>query len=198
MLLWAALRFSVLVTTNMMAQAVPDGGLILPGVGIAGLKLGSAPFAFEAVFSKRPGNSNSAPSGTVGEGCPDKVYYWNDLEVHPSKVDAYFKGDEVSPLSVFGPRFSLSNGLMTGETEQRVERAYPHGRNSVLLYSASKVNGGRDVHYWVDKEAGIAFELDWWQNKKQRFVGNIDIFPRGSDYHPEGCTSPPQQWEKLN
>jgi hypothetical protein len=187
----------VLASMSAIAQADPNAGLILPGVSVMGLKLGGAPSAFQAVFSKRSGSANSAQSGTVGEGCPDTVYYWNDLEVDTSKVDAYFKNGEVSQISAYGPKFSLSNGLRTGSAEQSVERAYPRGLMHVLLYSGGKVNGGRDVHYWVDKEAGIAFELDWWQSKKQRFVGSIDIFPKGSGFRPDGCISTPQEWKQL-
>lgn len=196
MLLCFVLGGYALAGSNLMAQAGPDVGLILPGISVAGLKLGSTPAAFQAVFSQRPGHTNSV-YGSDGEGCPDELYYWSDLEFNLSKVDAYFKNGEVSQLSVLGPKFSLANGLKTGATEEQVKQAYPKGRMYVLLHSGSKVNGGRDLHYWVDKGAGVAFKLTWWGSKKKRTVSGIDIFPKGSDFRPEGCISPPQQWDKL-
>lgn len=194
---WLALGICVPSGWGATAQTDPTAGLIVPGTSIARLKLGSNPSAFQTVFSKRSGSANSAEIGTVGEGCPDKVYYWNDLKVNTSKIDAYFRNGQITQISAFGPSFFLSNGLRTGSTEQSVEHAYPKGRMYVLMHSASKVNGVRDLHYWVDKGAGIAFELDWSQNKKQRFVGSIDIFTKEVDFRPEGCISPPQRWQTL-
>ena len=162
---------------DAIAQTEPIAGLILPKIGVAGVKLGSDPSAFEAVFPQRPGHTNSAQTGTFGEGCPDELYYWSDLDVNTSKIDAYSKHGEISQLSVFGPRFSLSNGLKTGATEQTVVRAYPNGNMYVLLYSSNKVNGGRDLHYWVEEGAGIAFELAWWQSKKTKVRRQHRHFP---------------------
>ena len=56
---------------------------------------------------------------------------------------------------------------------------------------------GRDLIYWVDKNAGIAFELYCNERKKQRLVRSIDVFEKGADYQPEGCVSPPQLWREL-
>lgn len=187
-----------LLTWCAIVQAESKANVILPGLSVANVKLGSDPSVFQSAFSQRPGHVNSSQTGTFGEGCPDRIYYWSDLSRHTSIATAYLKGGMISQISVLGPAFSLPNGLKTGATEEQVKRAYPNGQMYVLLHSAGKVNGGKDVHYWVYQEAGIAFELDWWQIKKLRNVGEIDIFPKGSDYRPEGCISAPQQWKKLS
>ncbi len=186
-----------LAVWNATAQTEPNWSLILPGMSVAGVELGSSASSFQAVFSHHPGRAGAQVGRSGGAACPDAVYYWSDLARDPSVVTAYVKDGGISQLSVLGPTFSLPNGLKTGTTEEQVERAYPKGQMYALLQSGSKVNGGRDLHYWVDKRAGVAFKLAWWQSKKLRSVSGIDIFPKGSYYRAEGCISTPQQWEKL-
>lgn len=188
----------VLTIRGVTAQTEPKADLIiLPGTSVAGVKLGSDPSTFQSAFSQQAGHVNSSQTGTFGEGCPDRIYYWSDLGRDTSVATAYLKDGAISQLSVQGPVFSLPNGLKTGATEEQVKQAYPNGQMYVLVNSGSKVNGGRDLHYWVDKGAGIAFRLAWWQSKKLRNVSGIDIFLRGSDYRPEGCISMPHEWEKV-
>ena len=187
----------VLAGWSARAQTGPRTGLILPGTSVAGVKLGDDASRFEAVFPKRPESDDHSLSGAVGEQCPTEIYYWSDLALDTSVVTAYLKNGEISQFSAQGPMFSLPNGLKTGVTEEQVKQAYPNGQMYVLLNSASKVNGGRDLDYWIDKRAGVAFKLAWWQRKKQRSVSEIDIFAKESAYRPEGCISPPQQWRQL-
>jgi hypothetical protein len=182
---------------NAWAQTGQRTGLILPGTSVAGVKLGDDASRFEAVFPKRPASEDHSLSGAVGDQCPTEIYYWSDLALDTSVVTAYLKNGDISQLSVQGPMFSLQNGLKAGATEEQVKQAYPNGQMYVLLYSGSKVNGGRDLHYWVDKRAGVAFKLAWWQSRKRRSVSGIDIFPKESAYRPEGCISPPQQWQQT-
>lgn len=179
------------------AQTGPRAGLILPGQSVAGVKLGDDAAHFEKVFPKRPTSDDHSPSGAVGEGCPTEIYYWSDLALNTTVVTAYLNNGEISQISTQGPVFSLPNGLKTGATEEQVKQADPKGQGYVLSGSASRLNGGRNLVYWVDKRAGVAFKLTWWPSKKERTVSGIDIFPKGSDFRPEGCISPPQQWVKL-
>lgn len=180
-----------------MAQTGPKAGLILPGQSVAGVKLGDDAAHFEQVFPKRSTSDDHSASGAVGQGCPTEIYYWSDLALDTSVVTAYLNNGEISLISSQGPVFSLSNGLKTGATEEQVKQAYPKGQGYVLSGSASRLNGGRNLVYWVDDGAGVAFKLAWWPSKKERAVSGIDVFPKGSDFRPEGCISPPQQWEKL-
>ena len=186
-----------LVGRKAPAQNGPETNLILPGMSVAGVELGSSPSSFQTVFSQHPGLAGGQVGRSGGAPCPDAVYYWSDLARDPSVVTAYVEDSGISQLSVVGPRFSLPNGLKTGATEEQVKRAYPKGQEYVLLGSASKLNGGRNLLYWIDRGAGVAFKLAWWQSKKLRSVSGIDIFPKGSNYRPDGCISLPQQWQEL-
>lgn len=197
MSLCLTLGVCVLAGWSAVAQTEPKTELILPGTSVAGVKLGDDVSRFEAVFPKRPASEDHSRTGAVAEQCPTEIYYWSDLALDTSVVTAYLKDGRISQLSTQGPKFSLPNGLKTGASEILVKQAYPKGQGYVLMGSASRLNGGRNLVYWVDKRAGVAFKLAWWQSKKQRSISGIDIFPKGSDYRPEGCISPPQRWDKL-
>jgi len=186
-----------LAVWNVSAQTGPKKGLILPGHSVAGVRLGDDAAHFEEVFPKRSTSNDHSSSGSIGQGCPTEIYYWSDLAPDTSVVTAYLNNGEISQISTQGPLFSLSNDLRTGATEAQVKQRYPKGVRYILSGSASQLNGGRDLVYWVDKGAGVAFELAWWPSKKKRAVSRIDIFPKGSEFRPEGCISPPQQWQKL-
>jgi hypothetical protein len=177
---------------STLGQSPPASGLILPGSSVAGVKLGSHFADFEAVFPKHPPFDEDMPDSQ----CAGRIYHWLDLDQRANGVYAYLKNDQIYQLSVQTPRFTLSNGIGMEASERRVKRAYPRGRMYVLLGSGSAANGGRDLIYWVDQPAGVAFEFDWDRRKHRRSLAGIDVFRKGSRYFPDGCISPPQQWRE--
>jgi hypothetical protein len=184
----------LLGTCSADSRTRPRSGLIRPGEGIPGVQLGSHFSSFEAVFPKHPGLDEDLPDTLCGAG---RVYHWLDIEKHANGVYAFLKNDEIYQLSVQTPRFALPNGLTIDASEKKVKAAYPNGRGHVLLGSGAAYVGGRDLVYWVDKKKGIAFELYWDGEKKQRLVRAIDIFRKGGLYFPQGCVTPPQEWREL-
>jgi len=180
-----------------MAQTAPKSDLILPGASVAEVELDGSPMSFQTVFSRCPGRAGAQIGRSGGTACPDAIYYWSDLARDPGVVTAYLNDGVISQISTQGPVFSLPNGLRTGATEEQVKRAYPKGQGYVLSGSAGHLNGGRNLVCWADEGAGVAFKFTWWPSKKESTLSGIDIFPKGSDFRPEGCISPPQQWEKL-
>lgn len=177
----------------LQVAAQPKENEIVPGESVAGVRLGAHFSSFEKVFPKHPGTDTDYPDN----GCGERVYQWVDIDRNASGVFVYLREGKINQLSVQTPRFALPNGMTLETTEEKVKQTFPKGHGHVLLGSGSKVVGGRDLVYWVDKEAGIALELYWNQQKRKRLVRGIDIFPKGADYRPEGCISPPQQWKEL-
>ncbi len=121
--------------------------------------------------------------------CGVSGYHWVDVERGSTGVYAYTKGREITQFSVQTPRFSMQNGIRMDSSESDVKHAFPHGISYVLLHSGGAVVGGRDLVYWVDKQAGVALELYWNSKKSQRLVGGIEVFEKGTKYLPEGCIS---------
>jgi len=193
MLLCFAFSIYTLMAWNAIAQSPPKDGLILPGESIAGVKLGSPFSSFEAVFPQHPHADEDMPDSQCGAG---RIYHWVDIDHDATGIYAYFKNGNIYQLSVHTPRLALANGIKVEASEERAKSTYPKGRGYVLLHSGSATVGGRDLVYWVDKDTGVAFELYWNRHKKQRLISGIDIFPKGSDYRPESCISPPQQWQE--
>jgi len=165
--------------------------VIVAGDSVAGVKLGSLLTDFKAAFPK-------ADEILVDDMCHISSYQWVDIDLGATGVYAYVKNDKIYQLSVRTPRFVLSSGVKLQVSEKQVRRLYPTGRSYILRYSGSAVNGGRDLHYWVDKLSGIAFELYWDKRDKQWRVSSIDVFPVSTEYQPEGCVSPPREWIETN
>jgi len=173
-------------------QSAPHG-VIIPGESVAGLKLGAPLVEFKAVFPKDP----TLPDDVLGDPCDNRIYQWVDVPDGATGVYAYLKGDKIFQLSVQTPRFSLSNGIKYGDSDDRVKRLYRNGREYVLLNSRSLSLGPRDLHYWVDQGGGIAFGFYWNQERKQRMLMSIDVFGKGTTFQPDSCVSPPRGWELL-
>ncbi len=148
------------------------------------------------MFPNHPGIDEDA-TDNVQDGCPGRSYHWLDIDRNANGVYAYFKNGKLYQLSVHTPRFALANGVHIDSRTEEVKQAYPGGREYMLLGSGSAVVGGKDLIYWVDMADGIAFEFYWNGRKHERLVSGIDIFPKGSDYLPSGCISPPQKWQQL-
>jgi hypothetical protein len=182
----------LLPTTEGHGRA-PAAGVILPGKGISGVELGAPLASFEKIFPMRPNIDQELPVNS----CGISGYHWVDVDRGATGVYAYTKDGEITQLSVQTPRFSMQNGIKMDSPENDVKHAYPHGKSYVLLHSGGTVVGGRDLVYWVDKQAGVAFELYWNTKRSQRLVGGIEVFKKGTEYLPEGCISIPQQWEQI-
>src|SRR6266566_7056513 len=72
-------------------------------------------------------------------------------------------------------------------------------RKTVFSHAPNKrpSERGRNFSLLDRQRNGVAFKLAWLQSKKQVSVSGIDIFCRHSDYRPDGCVSPPEQWGEV-
>lgn len=168
-------------------------GQILPGEGVAGVKLGVTFDRFSKVFHPQPQYDEDFP----GNACWNRSYHWVDTKAEATGVYSYFKAGKLAQISVQTPRFSLASGLKVGATVTQVVKAYPQGHWFILLHSGGTDVGGKDLVYWVARDSGIAFSFYWDRRQLKRLVLGIDIFRKNTEYRPEGCISPPQQWEPL-
>src|SRR2546425_12355076 len=70
-------------------------------------------------------------------------------------------------------------------------------RNSKPISCGGEEVGGRDLIYWVSQEKGIAFELYYNRKVGHRLIYKVIVFEAGSQFFPEGCIVPPQEWHEL-
>lgn len=51
-----------------------------------------------------------------------------------------------------------------------------------------------DFIYWVSREKGIAFQLAYGRGTHRRFIYAVIVFEPNTEFLPEGCIVPPQEW----
>lgn len=189
------IRYLVLVVLCglLVQRSSGQQGQILPGDGVAGVRLGDTLDQFFNVFRPQPQYDEDFP----GNACWNRSYHWVDLKNEATGVYSYFKAGQLTLISVQTRRFSLPSGLKVGATITQVVKAYPQGHWFILLHSGGADVGGKDLVYWVARDSGIAFSFYWDRRQQKRLVLGIDIFQKSTEYRPEGCISTPQQWSPL-
>lgn len=83
-----------------------------------------------------------------------------------------------------------ADGITENSTPKEVRHHHPQLASFVSPNSGAKVNGGRDLIYWIDRVSGIAFEFSYSAELKSHFVSKVIVFAPNSDFQPEGCGSP--------
>ena len=193
-------RHALPVTTFSEArrsdEKVVGLGSIRPGLGVGRLKLGDSRERFLEVFGHK--REDEDYTYTFGEPCALEDLHWLDMgpPVRPG-VFAYLREGRIFQIWAATPRFRTPEGITEDTFPQEVKRRYPHVLSYALLGSGAHYLGGRDLIYWVDRQKGIAFEFYYSRKKKQRLVYGTIIFQQGSDFLPEGCVQPPQEWRQL-
>lgn len=130
---------------------------------------------------------------------PDEVYsherpcnytemHWIDVENDSTGVFAYLSADVVYEITAVSKRFKVK-GIQSsyGATLDRVRTEMPQGRLMRLTNSNSKVNGGKDVYFWVVRNKGIAFGLYYHSQQKSRMVESVTVFTPMGTFRPDGC-----------
>jgi hypothetical protein len=165
--------------------------LISPGLGIGLLRLGDTPErAIEMLGKPTDDDLNEAP-------CAPRTVHWYDFANELNGVFAYIKKGRIFQFKVETPIYVTPEGLASNSSPLYVRRFYPRAKCYQLKGSGSKVNGGRDLIYWVEKQKGIAFELRYSYKLRKRLVSYVFVFESNTDFQPEGCVSAPQEWHQL-
>lgn len=165
--------------------------LIRPGHSIGELRIGdTSERALQLLGKPTDDDLYEAP-------CAPRRIHWYDFTNSKNGVFVYLKDARIFQLKVESPMYASSEGITSDSLLKDVRRYYPQSRAYQLKGSGSKVNGGRDLIYWVDNEKGIAFELRYSYKTRKRLVSYIFVYEPGSNFQPEGCVSAPQQWHEL-
>lgn len=176
--------------------AIPGSTTIVPGKSVGPLTLGGTREAALALFDK-PNEEYIFDENSLGP-CRYTELHWNDLD-HEDRwgIFIYAKDNQIYQITADTPRYATVNGITSDSSPEDVRRSFPASKAYVLLHSASKVVGGKDLVYWVDQASGIA--LNFYYNRKlnQRRVASIIVFDPSIKFLPKGCISPPQEWRKL-
>ena len=123
--------------------------------------------------------------------------HWYDFEQSSNGIFAYLKDGRIFQIEAGTLRYATADGITADGSPQDVRTHHPQLQAYALLHSGAKVNGGRDLIYWVDRQKGIAFEFYYDRRVDGRRVASIIVFTPGTEFLPKGCVAPPREWREL-
>jgi hypothetical protein len=106
-----------LVLASPGAAALPQGGLLVPGRSLGGLRLGATPADVTASWGR---------SHSVCRGCSSRTWYFNYRPFAPQGAAAEFRAHRVAALYTLWspPGWRTSKGLRLGDDAARVTALY--------------------------------------------------------------------------
>lgn len=129
------------------AAAPPDAGVLVPGISLGGVRIGSTTAALERAWGTGYGRCR---------GCRPETRYYNRVAFTPEGAGVELRGGRVvAVFTLWAPRkWHTSRNVYVGEPERRVRTAHGtvrrhacHGYDGLVLASAGAV---RSVVYVVD------------------------------------------------
>lgn len=169
----------------------PNPSIIVPGRSVGPLKLGESMEEVYTVFPFRSGVDQ-----IFSAGCGVTEFHWVDLENDSFGLSLLFKGNGLYQIETATTRFRLASGVTLNRFPAQVRKEFPAMQAFVLFGSGSKINGGRDLVYWVDK-SGIAFELYYDKPSRGRRIHKIIVFDPAKDFLPGACVENPIVYRAL-
>jgi hypothetical protein len=167
---------------------------IRPGQSVGPLRLGDSREKALEIFGKPEDDYTYNASG---DSCRDAEMHWYDAETDSNGLFLYLRNGHIISMAAATPRYSTAEGIKNGSSPDDVRRSYPQLRAYVLVNTASKISGGRDIIYWVDRERGIAFEFYYDPPKRRRYVESVIVFEPGGQFPPNGSCSAAEEWREL-
>jgi hypothetical protein len=182
------------------ASRLPDNpNLIVAGKSVGLLKLGDSRERVLELFPKKSGDEEY----TYDKNCCGCSFTFSEIHWLPPKFEnnglfIYLREGRVFQIMVETDRFSTSEKVKPDSTPKEVRQHYPNLKKAfVLLGSGADVVGGRELIYWADSIAGIAFEFYYNRRKNQRLVKSVIVFEPNSEFQPNGCVSIPQELKEI-
>jgi hypothetical protein len=189
---------TVSLVNSALQTPVTDTARINPGVGVGALRLGDTRERALELFPKKPNYDAEYNYDQRFGPCAFTEIHWLD-SAHLGRWGAfiYIKEEHIFQIAIDTPRYSTPQGITSDSSPDDVRAHYSQLQAYALLHSGTKINGGRDLIYWVDRQKGIAFEFYYDRSVDARRVGRISVFEPGTAFQPQGCVSPPQEWREL-
>ncbi|GEM_PF-5499903 len=164
--------------------------LIVAGESVGLLKLGDTRERMLELFPKKQNDNSEHNYDKNCCECEYSDYHWLPPDFKSNGLFFYLKQEQIYQISVQTDLFTTGKGIKQESTPQEVRRHHPNANRAfVYLNTGAKVNGGRNLVYWVDSDSGIAFEFYYYPQKKRRFVNAVIVFEPKSEFQPNGCKS---------
>lgn len=174
--------------------AATDAKLINPGLSIGALQIDDTRERALELLGK-PGEEYNYDGKFTP--CIYAEMHWYDFEQSSNGIFAYLKDGRIFQIEAATPRYVSVNGITSGSSPEQVRAHHPQLQAYALLHSGAKVNGGRNLIYWVDRQKGIAFEFYYDRRVDARRVARIIVFAPGTEFLQKGCVTSPREWREL-
>jgi len=157
---------------------------IVPGRSVGNLRLGMKEGDLERpVFSWQP----KAQISQNEDSCHYRLAGWVNIQGNYPSVSAYVADEGVVEIIATVVLDVQGMGIVYGKKLSELKAEMPDGELLQWKGSDWRMPGGKDEFFWVVRNKGIAFGLDYDRQLRSRRVISVTIFsPRGS-FHPEGC-----------
>jgi hypothetical protein len=179
-----------------LARAACNSGSICPGISIGALMLGDS----EQDAIQEFGRSDYFRNELHHPQCVDVELNWGDTtesdDLRGNGFRVYFLSNRATLIKADSISVKTKEGLTRGSTPEEIRKFYPDIKAFLLKYSASDLNGPRDLVYWVD-QSGIAFELYFNREAHKREVGYIYIFDPTKTFYPACGVDILNDWVEL-
>jgi len=173
-----------------------DDHRIVPGNRVGLLQIGDSQERAFQVFVPKAGTDQKYQD-ECGDG-----YDWvqmDDAGISRGTETIHFRHGTVTQIESASPAYTTSNGDREYDTPGRVRRHWAGLNAYALLPASSDATGGLPLIFWVNDQLGIAFKFAFSQERKQRYLYSIIVFPAGGHLCPEGQGEllSPQTWRPL-
>ena len=181
------------------SQLPSNPNLTIPGTSVGLLRLGDTRERVLELFPKKTGDEEY----TYNKSCCGCSFEYSEIHWLPADFKnnglfIYLREGRVFQIMAETDLFPTRDRIVEDSTPKEVRRHYPNlSKAFVLLGSGAEVVGGRELTYWVDSGAGIAFEFYFNRRKGQRLVKSIIVFEPNSEFQPDGCVSVPQELKEI-
>jgi hypothetical protein len=176
-----------------------SSSLIVSGKSVGPFILGASRPDIESVFPLKK-DSDKEDANTYSEcGTFTEInwLYFSGARADWGNVFIYLRGDKAFQIESALPRYHTIEGIRSGSPPDLVRKHYSGLEAYALHSSGAQMFDFHDFIYWVGSHQGITFELAYNPKEHRRFVYKVIVFEPNTEFIPEGCIFPPQEWIKL-
>jgi glycosyltransferase involved in cell wall biosynthesis len=167
--------------------------MIEPGHSLGPLKLGDSQDRAQELFPKKDIDQE-------WEDACGSTIDWTDSNNPEGHGDVFIrvKKGKVFQIESSTTRFHTAEDISTFDPPEKVEKSYKDLRAWVLLTPPSPALGSRPPVFWIDKKKGVAFELAYDAQHRNRYVYKIIVFEPNKTFCPEQETVNSLKWQSLD
>jgi hypothetical protein len=190
------LFFPLIGLSSQPNQTTQQSELVIAGVRVGSLKLGdSRERALELFPLTKDADQEYPQPGECGTELD-----WVDSRdpKHEGNVFIHFRRGVIFQIDVSDLSFRTPDGITFLSSPEQVRTRHPKLEAWTLSgNTGGEALGERQLVYWIDRNAGIAFSFAYSQSERKRYVYEIIVFKPGTDICPHDDSTNSANKKKL-